>query len=204
MKITKLVVASHNQGKIDEIKKMLSPYQIEVVSARELNLPDVEETGTTFAENAALKAEQLSEASGLPCLADDSGLCVNALGGRPGVYSARYSEFEKDGKTERDFSRGMDKLLAELAALDTADRSAYFACVLAFKIPGEKCRFFEGRVNGVIAHEKSGTGGFGFDPVFIPDGSDKTFAHFSKDEKAAVSHRGRAFEKFITGVFNAD
>ncbi len=204
MKIAKLVVASHNQGKIDEIKKMLSPYQIEVISARELNLPDVEETGNTFTENAALKAEQLSAASGLPCLADDSGLCVNALGGRPGVYSARYSEFEKDGKIERDFSRGMDKLLAELSAINAADRSAYFACVLAFKVPGKACRFFEGRINGAIAHEKSGDGGFGFDPLFIPDGFDKTFAHFTKDEKAAVSHRGRAFEKFINGIFNAD
>lgn len=203
MKITKLLVASHNQGKIDEIKKMLEPYQIEVVSARELNLPDVEETGTTFAENAALKAEQLSAASGLPCLADDSGLCVNALDGRPGVYSARYSEFEVGGKIERDFNRGMNKLLDELAALKTSDRSAYFACVLAFKIPGEDCHFFEGRVNGTIAFEQSGTGGFGFDPLFLPDGFDKTFAHFTKDEKAAVSHRGRAFEKFITEVFNA-
>lgn len=139
MKIEKLVVASHNQGKIDEIKRMMVPFKVDVVSARELELPDVEETGTTFRENAALKANQLSEISGLPCLADDSGLCVDALGGRPGVYSARYAG------PERDFDRAMEHLIEELRNSGSNDWSAHFSCVLALKIPGRECRFLRGR-----------------------------------------------------------
>lgn len=190
MKIEKLVVASHNQGKIDEIKRMMVPFKVDVVSARELELPDVEETGTTFRENAALKANQLSEISGLPCLADDSGLCVDALGGRPGVYSARYAG------PERDFDRAMEHLIEELRNSGSNDWSAHFSCVLALKIPGRECRFFEGKVEGEIVSEKSGHNGFGFDPIFEPHGFDKTFANFTAEEKAKISHRGRAFEKF--------
>ena len=203
MKIEQLLIASHNQGKIDEIKKMLAPYGVRVVSARDMNLPDVEETGTTFRENAELKATQLSEISGLPCLADDSGLCVDALSGRPGVYSARYAEREENGKVIRDFDQAMERLIAELQASGSNDWSAHFSCVLAFKIPGQDCRFFEGRVNGKIVAERSGDKGFGYDPVFMPDGFDKTFGHFDKDEKAAVSHRGRAFAQFIEKEFAA-
>lgn len=191
MKFEKLVVASHNQGKIDEIKKMLEPLHIEVFSARDLNLPDVEETGTTFEENAALKANQLSEISGLPCLADDSGLCVDALDGRPGVYSARYAP-------NRDFDKAMDMLIAELQASGAKDWSAHFACVLALKIPNQECKFFEGRVEGEIVSLKSGNNGFGFDPIFKPQGFDKTFGNFEKDEKAEISHRGKAFQKFCS------
>ena len=190
MKIEKLVVASHNQGKIDEIKRMMAPFKVDVVSARELELPDVEETGTTFRENAALKANQLSEISVLPCLADDSGLCVDALGGRPGVYSARYAG------PERDFDRAMEYLIEELRNSGSNDWSAHFSCVLALKIPGRECRFFEGKVEGEIVSEKSGHNGFGFDPIFKPHGFDKTFANFTAEEKAKISHRGRAFEKF--------
>ena len=190
MKIEKLVVASHNQGKIDEIKRMMAPFKVDVVSARELELPDVEETGTTFRENAALKANQLSEISGLPCLADDSGLCVDALGGKPGVYSARYAG------PERDFDRAMEYLIEELRNSGSNDWSAHFSCVLALKIPGRDCRFFEGKVEGEIVSEKSGHNGFGFDPIFKPHGFDKTFANFTAEEKAKISHRGRAFEKF--------
>lgn len=190
MKIEKLVVASHNQGKINEIKRMMAPFKVDVVSARELELPDVEETGTTFRENAALKANQLSEISGLPCLADDSGLCVDALGGKPGVYSARYAG------PERDFDRAMEYLIEELRNSGSNDWSAHFSCVLALKIPGRECRFFEGKVEGEIVSEKSGHNGFGFDPIFKPHGFDKTFANFTAEEKAKISHRGRAFEKF--------
>lgn len=190
MKIEKLVVASHNQGKIEEIKRMMAPFKVDVVSARELELPDVEETGTTFRENAALKANQLSEISGLPCLADDSGLCVDALGGKPGVYSARYAG------PERDFDRAMEYLIEELRNSGSNDWSAHFSCVLALKIPGRECRFFEGKVEGEIVSEKSGHNGFGFDPIFKPHGFDKTFANFTAEEKAKISHRGRAFEKF--------
>ena len=188
--IKKIVIASHNQGKISEIREMLAPFAIEVCAAGELNLPDVEETGTTCEENARLKAETLARASGLPCLADDSGLCVNALSGRPGVYSARYAP-------NRDFDKGMEMLLKEISESGSEDRGAHFSCVLALAYPNGECAVFEGRVAGQIAWEKSGNSGFGYDPIFIPDGFDKTFGNFSAKEKAAVSHRGRAFAKFI-------
>lgn len=190
--LKKLVLASHNQGKIDELQEMLAPFGVEILSARDLSLPDVEETGTTFAENAALKAETLSEVSGLPCLADDSGLCVDALGGRPGVFSARYAA-DNDAR--------INKLLDELKAEGNPDWSAHFACVLALKIPGQEVRFFEGRAKGRIINERRGSMGFGFDPVFMPDGYDKTFAEMSREEKAAISHRGRALAQFVKEVF---
>ena len=190
--LKKLVLASHNQGKIDELQEMLAPFGVEILSARDLSLPDVEETGVTFAENAALKAEALSEACGLPCLADDSGLCVDALGGRPGVFSARYAA-DNDAR--------ISKLLDELKAAGNPDWSAHFACVLALKIPGREVRFFEGRAKGRIINERRGSMGFGFDPVFMPDGYDKTFAEMSREEKAAISHRGRALAQFVKEVF---
>lgn len=189
MKIEKIVVASHNQGKIKEFQTMLAPYQIEVVSAQELNLPDVEETGTTFEENARLKAETLSKISGLPCLADDSGLCVNALDGRPGVFSARYAP-------DRDFKKGMEMLLEELKNTASKDRSAYFACVLALAIPGQESHIFEGQVNGNLLEAPRGDAGFGYDPIFVPRGYDRTFAEFVKEAKNQISHRGIAFKKF--------
>lgn len=185
----KIVVASHNQGKIEEIKTMLSPFGIEAVSAAELNLPDVEETGATFEENARLKAETLSGLCNLPCLADDSGLCVNVLGGKPGVYSARYAP-------NRDFNQGMDMLIGEIKATRIDDWSAYFACVLALAVPGEETFIFEGRVNGKIIDEKRGGAGFGYDPIFVPNGYDRTFAEFSREAKNQISHRGLAFKKF--------
>lgn len=191
MKIEKIVVASHNSGKIREIKNMLNPLGIEVFSANELNLPDVEESGVTFEENARLKADQLAELSGLPCLADDSGLCVDALGGRPGVFSARYAP-------DRNFEKGMDMLLAELAAAGDRNRKAHFSCVLAFAVPGQKTKIFEGCVDGRIAAEKHGINGFGYDKIFIPnEGDGRTFGEFADEEKHAISHRGRAFEKFV-------
>ena len=199
MNLQKIVIASHNQGKVAEIRKMLAPFRVEVVSADELNLPDVEETGTTFEENARLKAETLAKISGFPCLGDDSGLCVDALDGRPGVYSARYAPKDANGK--RDFDKAMDKLVGELQSCGTSDWSAHFSCVLALAVPGQETKFFEGRVNGRSVPEKSGDKGFGCDPVFVPDGFDKTFANFLPDEKAKVSHRGRAFDKMIAACF---
>ena len=196
MPLKELVIASHNRGKIEEITKMLSPFGVKIFSAEELKLPDVEETGTTFAENAGLKAEQLSAFCGKPCLADDSGLCVDALGGRPGVYSARYAP-------NRDFDLAMKKLISELEESGNPDWSAHFSCMLALKIPGQECRFFEGRVNGKIISERRGSLGFGFDPIFVPDGFEQTFAEMSGEEKSAISHRGRAFAKFIKEVFQA-
>lgn len=185
-----LIFASHNHGKIAEIKQMLEPLKIKVLSAEEIELPDVEETGTTFEENAALKALTIAGLTGKPCLADDSGLCVNALGGRPGVYSARYAP-------NRDFNLAMDKLLNELKISGSTDRTAYFACVLVLGRPDGSYKSFEGRVNGMISECKHGSGGFGFDPLFVPDGYDETFAELGADIKNKISHRGRALQKFI-------
>ena len=188
----KLVLASHNQGKIDELSQMLAPYGVKILSARDLKLPDVEETGETFAENAALKAETISEYTGMPCLADDSGLCVDALDGRPGVYSARYAADKNDR---------INKLIGELRESGKADWSAHFSCVLALKIPHQKTKFFEGRVDGKIIETRRGSEGFGYDPVFVPDGYERTFAEMSKEEKAKISHRGKALLQFIMEVF---
>lgn len=190
IKITKLVVASHNQGKIGEIKKLLKQLNIEVISSAELNISDIEETGTTFAENAKIKAETTSLACGLPCLADDSGLCVDALNGRPGVYSARYAP-------DRNFELGIKKLLSEIEQTKSNNRKAHFSCCLAFARPKEKTIFFEGRVDGKISSQPQGKNGFGYDPIFIPDGYDQTFAELGNDIKNTMSHRSRALEKFI-------
>ena len=193
--LKELVIASHNKGKIAEFDNLLSPLGVKIYSANDLNLPDVEETGTTFAENAILKAEALADLSGKPCLADDSGLCVDALGGRPGVYSARYAP-------NRDFGKAMSMLVEELKESKSDDWSAHFACVLALKLPNKEVELFEGRVDGKIIEHRRGENGFGFDPVFVPDGFDKTFAEMSADDKKKISHRGRAVEKFLQKVSN--
>jgi XTP/dITP diphosphohydrolase len=192
---SELIIASHNQGKIQEFKQILSPFGVTIYSADDFNLPDVEETGTTFIENATLKAETLSSIIGKPCLADDSGLCVNALDGSPGVYSARYAP-------NRNFDKAMDKLIEEIKSTNTSDWSAYFACVLALKEPGKETKIFEGRVNGTITPHRKGENGFGFDPVFIPNGFDRTFAEMTSDEKASISHRGQALKLFLQREFN--
>ena len=195
MKFEKLVIASHNKGKIEEISKILAPLNIKVISAVELNLPDVEETGVTFAENACQKALGLAKLSGEFCLADDSGLCVDILDGRPGVYSARYAP-------NRDFDKGIDKLLAEIEQPGSENRNAHFSCVMALANPNTlECEVFEGRVDGMIATHKSGDGGFGYDPVFIPvEGDGRTFAEMLGEEKAKISHRGRALEAFVRSL----
>lgn len=193
--IKELVIASHNPGKIAEFTQLLAPFGVKVYSAKDLNLDDVEETGTTFAENAQLKAVAMAKQSGKYALADDSGLCVDALDGAPGVYSARYAP-------NRDFDKAIDKLLAELAAKNTNNRRAHFECVLALASPeGGECRLFNGRVCGEIALARSGSNGFGFDPVFRPEGDSRSFAEYSAEEKAAVSHRGRALQQFVKSCF---
>lgn len=194
--LKELVIASHNQGKIKEFTEMLSPFGVKVYSALELNLPDVEETGSTFKENAVLKAETLSQISGKPCLADDSGLCVNALGGRPGVYSARYAP-------NRNFDVAMDKLISELKDSQSSDWSAYFTCVLALKAPGQATRFYEGKIDGKIVANRCGDKGFGFDPIFVPDGFNQTFAEMPAEQKSLISHRGRAVKAFLQKEFHA-
>lgn len=193
--LKELVIASHNKGKIAEFEKMLAPYGVKIYSANDLNLPDVEETGTTFEENAVLKAEALAQFSNKPCLADDSGLCVDALDGRPGVYSARYVP-------NRDFDAAITKLIKEIKDSKSNDWSAHFSCVLALKVPGKEIELFEGRVDGKIIEDRRGENGFGFDPVFIPVGFDRTFAEMSAEEKKQLSHRGCAVAKFLQKVLN--
>ncbi|MBR2299794.1 MAG: RdgB/HAM1 family non-canonical purine NTP pyrophosphatase [Alphaproteobacteria bacterium] len=185
-----IIFASHNKGKIAEIRQILAPLSIKVISADEVDLPDVEETGTTFEENAALKALTIAKLKNVPCLADDSGLCVDALGGRPGVYSARYAP-------NRDFQKAMQMLLSEMAETKSANRDAHFSCVIVLGYPCGKYERFEGRVDGQIAFEPRGESGFGFDPIFEPDGYDKTFAELGAEIKNKISHRGRALQKFV-------
>ena len=152
-------------------------------------------SGSTFAQNAEIKAKALSELTNKPCLADDSGLCVDALNGAPGVYSARYAP-------NRDFNKAMSMLISELENTKSTDWSAHFSCVLALKVPNQPTRFYEGRVDGTITSQKCGDNGFGYDPIFIPQGYKKTFAQMSPEEKSAISHRGRALALFLKQEFN--
>ena len=185
-----IIFATHNAHKIEEVAAILSPLGVQVIGGDECNLPDVEETGKTFEENAYIKALAAAKKQNIPCFADDSGLCVDAMGGRPGIYTARYAP-------NRDFNKGMDKLLYELAETKSSNRSAYFSCVIVLAHPDGKFKSFEGRVDGNIATQKMGTSGFGYDPIFIPTGFNISFAEFTEEEKNKISHRGRALQKFI-------
>jgi len=190
----KLVIASHNPGKVREILEMLGPYGIEPISAAELDLPEPEETGTTFLANAELKALQAADLTGLPALADDSGLCVDALGGDPGIFSARWAG---EGK---DFRVAMQRVNDALeAAGPDASRNAHFMCVLALAWPDGHVEWFEGRVDGTLTWPPRGTGGFGYNPIFVPEGSEQTFAEMP-DAKKAISHRARAFDAMMAAV----
>ncbi|MEO9131046.1 MAG: RdgB/HAM1 family non-canonical purine NTP pyrophosphatase [Sphingomonas sp.] len=194
LKPGKLVIASHNQGKVREILEMLAPYGIEPVSAADLDLPEPDETGTTFLANAELKALQAADLTGLPSLADDSGLCVDALGGDPGIFSARWA-----GET-KDFKVAMQRVNDAIEATGPdASRDAHFICVLALAWPDGHVEWFEGRVDGTLVWPPRGTGGFGYNPIFAPLGSDLTFAEMP-DAKKAISHRAMAFEKMIAAV----
>ncbi len=199
----KLVIASHNQGKVREIRELLAPFGIDPVSASELDLPEPDETGTTFAENALLKARASAQGSGIVALADDSGLCVDALGGAPGVYTADWAEqavFE--GGPGRDWYMAMGKVEGKLVALgpDT-DRAAAFVCTLALAWPDGETALFEGRVAGSLTWPPRGTLGFGYDPVFVPANYTRTFAEIEPDAKHAISHRADAFAKLVAAVF---
>ncbi len=184
-----LLIATHNSGKAREISELLAPYVKTFVTAGDLNLPEPEETGKTFAENAILKALAAAQASGKVSLADDSGLAVNALNGDPGIYSARW------GGPDKDFNLAMEKVHKALG--DTEDRSAYFVCVLAMGWPDGHSEVFGGRVNGTIVWPMRGDKGFGYDPVFQADGYDITFAEMEPSDKHAISHRANAFELLV-------
>lgn len=187
-----LVIASHNQGKIKEIKELLAPFGFKLVSARELEIPEPQETGTTFLENSVLKATEIVEASNLPCLADDSGLCIDALDGKPGVYSARWAEKE-DGT--RDFSRAFHKIFETLDA--TQSHAAQMVCVLTLAFPDGTARSFEGMIRGQVSLPARGEHNFGYDPIFTPDGYHQTFAEMDRDFKSSISHRRRAFDELV-------
>jgi XTP/dITP diphosphohydrolase len=199
----RLVIASHNEGKVREITALLGPYGMEPVSAGSLGLPEPEETGTTFAENAKIKALASATASGLPALADDSGLEVAALGGRPGVYTADWAERQRfEGEPGRDWFMAMGKVEGLLCAQGPdVDRSAAFVCTLCIAWPDGETALFEGRVQGSLVWPPRGTKGFGYDPVFAPIGSAQTFAEIAPEAKHAISHRARAFEKLVASIF---
>ncbi|MBF0334938.1 MAG: RdgB/HAM1 family non-canonical purine NTP pyrophosphatase [Alphaproteobacteria bacterium] len=189
----KLVIASHNAGKVREIADLLAPFGVEVVSAAALGLAEPDETGLTFADNARLKAHAAATASGLPALADDSGLAVNALGGRPGIHSARVAG------PERDFAMAMRTIEDELAG--QSDRSARFVCALTLAWPDGREVTVEGLVEGDLVWPPRGTRGFGYDPVFVAKGDSRTFAEIDPAEKHAISHRADAFKKLVAACF---
>jgi XTP/dITP diphosphohydrolase len=184
----KLIIASHNPGKVVEIGALLAPYRIETIGAGALGLPEPEEIETTFEGNAALKAHAATKASGLPALADDSGLVVPALGGAPGIYSARWT-----GPT-KDFHVAMERVHRELG---DKDRRAHFVAVLALAWPDGEVALFRGEVHGNLTWPPRGERGFGYDPIFIADGYDETFGEIDPDLKHRISHRARAFGKLV-------
>lgn len=192
----RVVIATHNPGKLREMRELLAPYGVEAVSAGQLGLPEPEETGMMFAENAAIKAQAATLATGLPAFADDSGICVEALDGAPGIFSARW------GGPNKDFGAAMARIEAELkkrgAALP-AQRKAHFMSALVVSWPDASEDLFEGRVHGTLVWPPRGTLGFGYDPMFQPDGHERTFGEMSAEEKHGIrdgtglSHRARAF-----------
>ncbi|MXO95750.1 RdgB/HAM1 family non-canonical purine NTP pyrophosphatase [Erythrobacter aquimaris] len=198
-----LVIATHNAGKLKEISALLAPYGVKCISAGSLGLPEPPETGTTFVQNALLKARAAAEASGLPALADDSGLSVDALDGRPGVYTADWAERQHfEGEPGRDWYMAMGKvegMLQEKGA--DVDRSSAFHCVLALAWPDGEHAVYEGTVPGTLTWPPRGGMGFGYDPVFVPKGRDLTFAEIPPEEKHAISHRADAFAKLVAEQF---
>jgi XTP/dITP diphosphohydrolase len=201
----KLVIASHNPGKVREIAELLAPFDVTVISAADLDLPEPVETGASFAENALIKANAAALAAGLPALADDSGLVVPALGGAPGIYSARWAGPEKD------FAVAMARIRRELdehkSAGGSARSDAHFVCALALCWPAVTyggsavCRSFEGRVDGHLTWPPRGSLGFGYDPIFVADGQTLTFGEMDPAVKHSMSHRADAFHKLVAACF---
>lgn len=188
----RIVIATHNQGKLREFQALLAPYGCALVSSGQMGLAAPDETGSTFAENAVLKARIAAQETGMVALADDSGLCVSALDGRPGIYSARWSD-------NGDFYPAMERINREIGA--NPDRAAHFITVLALCWPDGYHETVAGRVDGTIAPAPRGTGGHGYDPIFIPNGDTRTFAEMHNDEKNAVSHRAVAARILVEKFF---
>ncbi|HEX3954544.1 MAG TPA: RdgB/HAM1 family non-canonical purine NTP pyrophosphatase [Stellaceae bacterium] len=189
---TRLVIASHNPGKIVEIDTLLAPFGVIALGAASLGLPEPEETGSTFEDNAALKARAAAERSGLLALADDSGLVVPELDGAPGIYSARWAGEAKD------FPMAMERVQRELGK---GDRRAYFVAVLALAWPDGEVALFRGEEHGHLVWPPRGDRGFGYDPMFVPNGGHQTFGEIDPDEKHRISHRAHAFEKLVAASF---
>jgi XTP/dITP diphosphohydrolase len=191
----RLVVASHNPGKVQEIIELLAPLGVTCLGARELGLPETPETGDSFRANAELKAVAAAQAARLPALADDSGLTVDALGGAPGVYSARWAG------PKRDFLMAMQRVERQLGP--KADRRAHFVCVLALAWPDGHAESFEGQVHGRLVWPPRGERGFGYDPIFLPDGRSQTFGEMDPVGKHAISHRAEAFRLLVAACLRA-
>jgi XTP/dITP diphosphohydrolase len=194
----RLVIASHNQGKVREMAELLAPFGIETVAASTLRLAEPEETGASFAENAKLKAVAAAKASGLPALADDSGLAVASLGGEPGIHSARW------GGPTKDFALAMARVNRDLETISARDRSAKFICALALATQDGTVDVFEGEVSGTLVWPPRGTKGFGYDPIFVPEGFEETFGEMEPELKHAMSHRARAFEQLMLATYEDD
>ena len=195
----KLVIATHNPGKLREMRELMEPLGITCVGAEELGLPEPEEIGNTFVDNADLKAREAADLSGLPALADDSGLCVDALHGAPGIFSARWAE---DEQGNRDWMRAMERIRQEVdAAGPDASHDAHFACALAIAWPNDgQAENFEGRVDGTLTWPPRGDRGFGYDPIFVPAGHELTFGEIEPAQKHQMSHRADAFRKLVKAL----
>lgn len=197
----RLVVASHNKGKVREINELIAPFGVSAVSAGDLGLAEPDETGTMFASNARIKSRAAAQATGMPALADDSGICVEALDCAPGIFSARW------GGAAKDFGAAMARVERELrlrgVAMATKPR-AHFVSALCLSFPDGEDRIFEGRVHGHLEWPPRGTQGFGYDPMFVPEGGALTFGEMEPDAKHAISHRARAFAAFVAACFEPD
>ena len=194
----RLLVATHNPGKLREFEYLLEPHGIAVVGAAALGLPEPEETGDTFHANARLKARAASDATGLPALADDSGIVVHGLDGQPGIHSARWAGPERD--FDLAIAKVLDGLAARFGSFAAADQAAAFVAVLCLALPDGSEAYFEGRSDGRLVDTPRGARGFGYDPIFVPQGETRTFAEMTAAEKHAISHRRRALDAFLAAL----